>query len=93
MYKKYLLQSEREVQQGGVKKEFKKWRKKKTPWGIKKKKYFLKFNTHSDKNRKIKVKCLHLDKSIYKKGRKEKLPLCMCVGVWMRSLAQSCPTL
>ena len=37
MYKKYLLQSEREVQQGGVKKEFKKWRKKKTPWGIKKK--------------------------------------------------------
>ena len=80
MYKKYLLQGEREVQQAEVKKNLKS-EKKKNPWGIKKKKkYFLKLNTHSDKNRKIKVKCLYLDKSIYKKGRKKNYhSVCVCV--------------
>ena len=37
MYKKYLLQGEREVQQAEVKKNLKS-EKKKNPWGIKKKK-------------------------------------------------------
>lgn len=78
MYKKYLLQSEREVQQGGVK-NLKSEEKK--PHEAKKKKVFLKFSTHSDKNRRIKVKCLHLDKKYLQKREKEKLPLCMCVGV------------